>query len=70
MKGIAESDGTVTITFNSQCERLRAPDRILPDGSREAQQWLPCSWCGHVLPRPLTTVAFVCRDCERAEEAG
>ena len=52
MRGVHDSKGNVTITFNSQHEALLASDAD--------SKYLPCCECGHVLGVPLNVVSAVC----------
>lgn len=59
MKGTHESDGTVTITWNSQNEVLHAPDAI-----DHRCIYLPCEGCGAVRRVKPNVVAVWCDTCQ------
>lgn len=53
--GTIARDGTVTLTWNLQGERLRAPGENL--------QYLPCEVCGVVQVVTCNTVSMTCNNC-------
>jgi hypothetical protein len=55
MKGTISGDGTVTITFNLQAEKLEAP------GGR---MYLPCDECGDIQICDFNVVSILCDDCD------
>lgn len=55
--GTIERDGTVTVTWNVQAERLAAP---------KGGHYLPCEVCGVVLEVTGTVVSVICPGCSDA----
>jgi len=55
MHGHIADDGTVTITFNSQYERLETPT--------PGTHWLPCSECGKLFAVRFNVVSITCENC-------
>lgn len=55
MTGKHTQDGQVTLSWDSQTEKLYSPDRT--------QQCLPCESCGQPQWVTLSTVAIVCLPC-------
>ena len=55
-------DGTITITWNIEAERL-----IVKPGET---QYLPCCTCGVVYEVPLSYISFLCNPCDEARKRG
>lgn len=63
MKGTINRDGTVTIIFNHQEEKLVAPGREMGFGGDAQRQWLPCEACGAVNSVAWNVVTYTCDHC-------
>ncbi len=54
IKGTYDNAGNVTISFNTQIDRLEAPG---------GKHYLPCDICGIIESVSPRVVAFVCNKC-------
>lgn len=66
MEAFIERDGTVTMTFNIQGEKVQAP----PDETGARRHYLPCDGnCGDLLTVAWNVVSATCPGCLETEAA-
>jgi len=62
--GTQSKDGQITITFNSQTDKLCAPG----ENSHHNKHYLLCDKCHKVEAVEWNVIAFLCNDCSNAKQ--